>query len=123
MVNNLIQNIHLVQKPHYADLDKNVTVGGHYLNELLLNNNNNLKGGGAIYAKLEKYGIPAGLYVSPISNNNLTLHKIETIIVKQYDYEKMDNLHNNLYTGIIKNIHNNTRKKENRQKKEKTRKR
>ena len=126
MVNHLIQNLHLVEKNDYKYPDQTVTVGGHYLNELLLNNNNNnnnnLKGGGTIYSKLEKYGVPAGLYVSPISNHP-ALYKIETIIVEQYDVEKMGILHDNLYTGLIKTIHNNTRKKEDRKKKEKTRKR
>ena len=122
MVNHLIQNLHLVEKHDYKYPDQTVKVGGHYLNELLLINNNNLKGGGTIYSKLEKYGVPAGLYVSPISNHP-ALYKIETIIVEQYDVEKMGILHDNLYTGLIKTIHNNTRKKESRKKKEKTRKR
>ena len=119
----MINKIHFVEKHDYKYSGQPVIVGGHYLNDILKNNNNFLEGGGSsIYSKLEKYGVPAGLYVSPISNNT-TLHKIKTIIENQYDFEKMNKLYNNLYTGIVTNINNNTRKLEKRYKKEKTRKR
>ena len=115
----MVNNIHFVEKNDYKYSGEPVIVGGHYLNDILkINNNNNnfLEGGGtAIYSKLEKYGVPAGLYVSPISNNT-TLHKIETIIDDHYDFEKMSKLYDNLYTGIVKNIHKNTRKQEKRYK-------
>jgi len=119
-----------VEKNDYKYSDQKVVVGGHYLNDLLLHQNNRiLEGGGggtAIYSKLEKYGVPAGLYVSPVSNN-IALRKIETIIVEKYDFENTGKLLDNLDKGVIKNIHNNTRKKEVhnevREKKKRTRKR
>ena len=124
MENFFINNIQLVNKNDYRDLNNSVTVGGYYLNHLLLdqNNHNSLKGGGTIYSKLEKYGVPAGLYVSPIPTPH-TLHKIETVIVEKYDLEKMKNLHDKLYTGIINTVDTNTRKNKESCKKVKTRKR
>ena len=120
-----MKNMKFVEKNDYKYSDQKVIVGGHYLNDLLLHQNNRIiEGGGgtAIYSKLEKYGVPAGLYVSPVSNN-IALHKIETIIIEKYDFENTGKLLDNLDKGVIKNIHNNTRKKEVREKKEKTRKR
>ncbi len=129
MYDNIVNNMSSVEKTHYKYSDQKVIVGGYYLNDLLLHQNNGtVKGGGgtAIYSKLEKYGIPAGLYVSPVSNN-IGLHKIETIIVEKYDFENTGKLLDNLDKGVIKNIHNNTRKKEVqsevREKKKQTRKR
>ena len=123
MTSHFINNIQLVEKNDYRDLNRLVTVGGYYLNDVLIHQNNNtLKGGGAIYSKLENYGVPAGLYVSPIPNAH-TLHKIETIIVEKYDLEKMKTLHDKLYTGIINTVNTNTRKHKESRKKEKTRKR
>ena len=63
MTSHFINNIQLVEKNDYRDLNRLVTVGGYYLNDVLIHQNNNtLKGGGAIYSKLENYGVPAGLY-------------------------------------------------------------
>jgi hypothetical protein len=119
--------MNLVEKTDYKYSDQKVIVGGHYLNDLLLQqNNSNLEGGGrgktAIYSKLENYGVPAGLYVSPHVSNIPRIHKIETIIVKQYDCENMRKLFDNLDTGVIKNLDNKTRKKDLRGKNKKTRK-
>ena len=127
MTNNFINSINLITKNDYHNVNNLVTVGGYYLNDLLVyennnHNNNTLKRGGAIYSKLENYGVPPGLYVSPIPNSH-TLHKIETVIVENYDLDKMKNLHDKLYTGIIHTVNNNSRKHKESRKKEKTRKR